>query len=323
MNANIRTSGHVFRGLAWTVLLSLLIAACGTATPLPVPEEATDAPEIVVVTEPPTSTPTEPPAAPSKPLSGLAADPQRVEFQAEDGKNLVGYYYPSKYADAPVIILMHWAGGDLCDWKDIARWMQNRLDENPAKLERCEAETRPAPWWDPTWFPAMNPDISIAVFAFDFRDYGESESGGSWDALKLDAKAAFVAAAGFEGVDATRMASMGASIGADGAPDGCLLYNQEAGSGCVGALSLSPGNYLGMNYAEVVTGLAPHPTWCLAAEQDGESAPTCNSASGDHYRLQIYPGDDHGMMLIVPGLDPLPMILIQDFMELVFGETVK
>lgn len=116
---------------------------------------------------------------------------------------------------------------------------------------------------------------------------------------------------------------MGASIGADGAPDGCLLYNQEAGSGCVGALALSPGNYLGMNYAETVTGLAPHPNWCLASESDGESAPTCASASGDHYRSQIYPGGDHGMMLIAPGLDPLPMILIQEFLELVFGEPVK
>ena len=114
-----RTS-QLFRGLSWTVLLSLLIAACGTATPPPVTEAATDAPE-VVVTEPPASVPTEPPVsteppAPSQTLSGLDANPQRVEFQAEDGKNLVGYYYPSKYADAPIVILMHWAGGDLCDW---------------------------------------------------------------------------------------------------------------------------------------------------------------------------------------------------------------
>lgn len=323
-----RTS-QLFKAAAWMVTLSLLIAACGTATQPPVPEEATDAPA-VVVTEPPASVPTEPPAsptpesAPTKPLSGLAADPQRVEFQAEDGKNLVGYYYPSKYANAPIMILMHWAGGDLCDWKDIARWMQNRLDENPAKLERCEAETRAASWWDSTWFPAMKSDVSIAVFAFDFRDYGESEAGGAGPNWTKDAKAAFKAAAGFEGVDATRLASMGASIGADGAPDGCLLYNQEAGSGCVGALSLSPGNYLNMTYATVVTDLAPIPVWCLTGELDREAAPTCKGASGEAYRSEIYPGsNDHGMMLIATGFDPLPMILIQEFLELVFGEAIK
>lgn len=326
MNANIRTSGHVFRGLAWTVLLSLLIAACGTATPLPVPEEATKPPE-VVPTEPPTSTPTEPPAAPSKPLSGLAADPQRVEFQAEDGKNIVGYYYPSKYADAPIVILMHWAGGDLADWCEIAPWLQNRGDENPVKPERCaNAGTNlpagmAASWLDPSWFPAMNPDVSLAVFAFDFRGYGESDGGSGNETL--DALAAFETAAGLEGVDATRMAALGASIGADGAPDGCLLYNQKVGSGCVGAFALSPGSYLGMVYATTVNDLAPIPVWCLTAEEDVYSLTTCNSASGEHYRVQTYPGNAHGMVLIAPGLDPLPMILIQDFMELVFGETVK
>lgn len=318
-----RTS-QLFRGLSWTVLLSLLIAACGTATTVPMTDApivpATDAPAAPSVV-PPTETPTELPL--SQPLSGLAADPQRVEFQAEDGTNLVGFYYPSKYANAPIVILMHWAGGDLCDWKDIARWMQNRLDENPAKLERCESETRPAPWWDPSWFPPMNADVSLAVFVFDFRGYGES-GGGFGNETKQDTLAAFQTAAGFEGVDITRMASLGASIGADGAPDGCLLYNQDAGSGCVGAFSLSPGSYFGMTYSTVVADLAPVPVWCLAGELDGESAPTCKSASGEAYRSEVYPGsNDHGMMLIAPGLDPLPITLIQDFLELVFDIKMK
>ena len=330
-----RTKWHVFRGMACAVALSLLIAACGTATPPPAtdavtvpPTDAPTQPPAAPPTQPPTAPPTEPPAAPSRPLSGLGANPQRVEFQAEDGKNLVGYYYPSKYADAPVIILMHWAGGDLTDWCEIAPWLQNRADENPVKPERCAnagaglPESIAATWLDPSWFPPMNADASLAVFAFDFRDYGESDKGGGGPDWKLDAKAAFAAVSGFEGVDATRMASIGASIGADGAPDGCLLYNQQAGSGCVGAFSLSPGNYLGMSYAEAVTGVEPNPTWCLAAEND-DSASTCNSASGDHYRSQIYSGDAHGMILIAPDFDPLPMTLIQEFLELVFGETMK
>jgi len=71
-----------------------------------------------------------------------------------------------------------------------------------------------------------------------------------------------------------------------------------------------------MNFATVVNDLAPIPAWCLAGELDNASASTCKSASGEDYRSEIYPGsNDHGMMLIVPGLDPLPMILIQDFLE--------
>jgi len=332
MKASFRTS-RVFKFAACALLLSLLIAACTSAAP------ATDAPTVPptdVPTQPPTEPPTAPPTAPptepplpSKPLSGLDANPQRVEFQAEDGKKLVGYYYPSKYADAPIVILIHWAGGDLTDWCKVAPWLQNRADENPSEPERCANAGAdlpagvPTPWLDPSWFPAMNPEASLAVFAFDLRDYGESEAGGAGPNWAKDAKAAFATAAGLEGVDAGRMASIGASIGADGAADGCLLYNQEAGGGCVGALSLSPGNYLGMKYSTVVADLAPVLVWCLAAENDGESAPTCRSASGEHYRSQIYPGNPHGMLLIAPDFDPLPMALIQEFLELVFGEIVK
>lgn len=330
MNPNTRTNRQLFKAISCMLLLSLLIAACGMGSQPPVSEEATQPPE-VVITEPPASIPpTEPPAAPSKPLSGLDANPQRVEFQAEDGKNLVGYYYPSRYADAPVVILMHWAGGDLTDWCEIAPWLQNRADENPVKPERCAnagaglPDSITATWLDPSWFPPMNAEASLAVFAFDFRDYGESEKGGGGPDWAKDAKAAFATASGLTGVDATRMAALGASIGADGAPDGCLLYNQEAGSGCVGALSLSPGNFLGIDFAATVTELAPNPVWCLTTDGDVGSFPTCNAASGEHYREVIYAGTDlHGMTLIIPDLEPQPMILIQEFLELVFGEIVK
>jgi len=223
---------------------------------------------------------------------------------------------------------MHWAGGDRTDWCEIAPWLQNRRDENPAKLERCANAGAGLPagmsatWLDPTWFPSMNTEVSLAVFAFDFRGYGESEGG--FGNETRDALAAFQTAAGFEGVDTTRMAALGASIGADGAPDGCVLYNQEAGSGCVGAFSLSPGNYLGMDFAAVVRDLASTPVWCLAGELDSGSAPVCDGASGERYRSVVYPGIDlHGMRLITPDLEPQPLILTQDFLELVFGEIVK
>lgn len=318
------------------MIVLLLLAACSPEPPVQLTEapvdEPTQAPTEPLVTEAPaTEAPaTEPPALPQKSLSGINPDPQRVEFQAEDGQKLVGYYYPSKYADAPIMVLMHWAGGDLCDWRDIALWMQNRTDENPAKLERCASPggSLPAgfatPWWDPTWFPPMTSDVSIAVFTFDFRGYGESKAGGTGADLAKDAKAAFKTAAGLEGVDATRIASLGASIGADGAPDGCLLHNQEMGGGCVGAFSLSPGNYLGMEYSTVIKDLDTVPVSCLAGELDSGSAETCESASREDYNYVVYPDTEaHGMSLISPDFDPQPMILIQEFMGLVFGESVQ
>ncbi|MDP2778191.1 MAG: hypothetical protein Q8O48_11165, partial [Anaerolineales bacterium] len=87
------------------IVLILLLAACSPSTPAPLTESPTQTPTDIPIGPPlPTLTP-----EPQRPLSSLSADPQRVEFQAEDGKNVVGYYYPSKYANAPILILMHWA----------------------------------------------------------------------------------------------------------------------------------------------------------------------------------------------------------------------
>jgi len=301
------------------------------------PEIPTNTPETTPTFLPPTNTPTEPPpfdtltaedtSTPEVILSSLPADPQRIEFQAEDGKNLVGYYYPSEYADAPVIVLMHWAGGNQLDWCVIAPWLQNRQDESPAEMPGCSDAPAgftwggPALWWDSSWFPQMPEVISYAVFTFDFRDYGESQSGrGASIDLTKDALAALVTAAGMEGVDPTRILTMGASIGSDGAPDGCFLYNQSVGGGCLGALSLSPGSYLDMPYSDVVAGLdslePSVPVWCLAAEFDGPSPGTCNSAEGDQYIIQIYEGmDEHGMKLVDPQFDPNPLVLFLDFLS--------
>ena len=167
----------------------------------------------------------------------------------------------------------------------------------------------------------MPAGVSFAVFTFDFRDFGESAPGlqnrSDW---QKDALAAIKTASGMEAVDASRIATIGTSIGADGAPDGCYLYNTEVGGGCLGALSPSPGSYLEMEYATVVQNLdqAGVPVWCLAAEDDYESPNTCKSASGEHYQFFIYPGDDHGPRLLKPDQDPDTMILIQDFLEMVF-----
>jgi hypothetical protein len=259
--------------------------------------EPTDEPE---PTEEPTAEPTEEPPVAQPP------DPQDIEFQAEDGQTLQGRYYPAAAEGAPVIILMHWAPGNLYDWNEIAFWLQNR------GLSGSSPNAGQQPWLDPSWFPTMAEGKSYAVFTFNFRSGGREEK-------LLDAQAAFNTARGLAGVDPSQMVSFGASIGADGAPDGCLWHNQNFGMGCLGALSLSPGSYLTVPYNEVVDQLGaelpPKPVWCFYAADDGPSAEACQSASGDHYRMVEWAGGSwHGMELIDPARDPNALALVLEWL---------
>jgi hypothetical protein len=119
-----------------------------------------------------------------------------------------------------------------------------------------------------------------------------------------------------DGVDPDSLVTIGASIGSDGAVDACT-------SGCLGALALSPGSYLGVPFADAVVMVSnedsPKPVWCAAAEGDGESAQTCSGASGTAYRTFIYEGGAHGMMLIQPSMDPDVLELVLEFVDLALG----
>ena len=255
---------------------------------------------------------TELPQEPQLPKpSGMSAEAQRVEFQAEDGHNLVGYYYPSSYANAPIIVLMHMAGSDQNSWTRVGlqQWLQNRLSENPIPANQAHI------------YPKLPNELSFAVFAFDFRNFGESDPmpGLAFNSgeLVLDAKAAYATASLLPGVDAQSMAGIGSSIGSDGVVNGCA-------SGCLGALSLSPGSYLGVPYPEAVTALDQEnkPAWCIAAEGDNASASTCQSASGNNYKMLIYPGNNHGTRFLKePDIPEDIGQVILDWLLLVFNKN--
>jgi hypothetical protein len=212
---------------------------------------------------------------------------------------------------------MHWAPGDQGDWVEIAYWLQNRglggQTPNPGNV----------PWLDPSWFPETLEGQSFAIFTFTVRGCEGGCSSFDPDGWLLDAQAAMKAAQGLDGVDPQQMVAMGASIGADGAPDGCFWLNTESENSCLGALSLSPGSYLTVPYADAVDTLGaeqpPKPDWCLFAVQDTESAQACQSASGDHYRMEQYGGSPHGMMLIGPDIEPNVLLLILEFLTLSLG----
>jgi len=296
------------------ILLILLFTACSSQ-----PAVAAEAPQASNEAEQPAEEGAAADVAEveSAPACTLDSMPQEVKFAASDGQELKGYFYPACSSGAPVVVLMHWAGGDKSDWYEIAAWLQNRGLENPFE------NPGEYDWWDPTWFPQVDPSKSYNVFIFSFRGCEPFEIGcttferAGW---LLDAQAAMQKAGELEGVDATRIAAIGSSIGADGSADGCLWLNQQKPGACRGALSLSPGDYLGASYTETVNKLGEMdtavPAWCLADENEID---ICNAAApgNQNFKSILIPDGQHGNMLMMPGLDPLPMQLILDFLTTV------
>jgi len=314
--------------LSLLILLVLTVTACKPVqptaeTPKPVVTENQEQPPATAESLPPTEQPTQPPT--ETPFDLQPANRQRIEFEAEDGAILVGYYYPAFFPNAPVIVLMHWAGGDQKDWVEVGmvQWLQNRPDENPIPEEQEIV------------YPPMAPALSFAVFTFDFRDFGESQSfpGVSFATLAtgwvMDARAAYQTAREMVGVDPTRVAGLGSSIGADGVVDACIDAN------CLGTFSISPGGYLQIPYYDAVTDLAdeewitiPEPGYpsgpisCVASEQDVPSAEACKSVTEEPYRYVIFPGELHGTLLLrVPNNPPDIGQLILDWLLFTFDIT--
>ncbi|MCP4539395.1 MAG: hypothetical protein GY832_19840 [Chloroflexi bacterium] len=305
-------------------ILIVSLTACGPdSTPTrDILEPSPTDTEALLPTEPPSPTepppPTETPLPTEEPaLDPLPPEPQEIEFQAEDGESHLGTYYPAAVNPAPMIVLMHWAPGDQRDWTEIAHWLQNR------GLGGQSPNSEHAPWLDPSWFPETLEGQSFAIFTFTFRGCEGGCSTFDRTGWLLDAQAAMETAQGLDGVDPQRIVAIGASIGADGAPDGCFWLNTESENSCLGALSLSPGSYLSVPYDDAVDALGaeqpPKPDWCLFAAQDADSARACQSALGDHYRMVEYGGSSHGMMLIGPDIEPNALLLILEFLTLSFG----
>ncbi len=139
----------------------------------------------------------------------------------------------------------------------------------------------------------------------------------------MDARASLEYARTLEGVDPDQVIAIGASIGADGAIDSCAAVLEFDPDACLGALSLSPGNYLGPSYPDMVTALGandpPRPAWCLFDKNEADSI-VCTQASGDDYYQESWSnGNLHGMHLITPNLNPIPLRGFQNFWIMYWG----
>lgn len=297
------------------LIVIILFTACGQPTTIPEPglDNPTDAP---AATQSPTETEVPTEATAVKTLDPLPAEPQPVTIISTDGTELKGYYYPAAVNPAPLVVLMHWAVGDMSDWNEVAVWLQNRGQANPFPNPGSE------PWWDPTWFPAVPADKSYAVLVFTFRGclpFGKGCQSFDREKWLQDAQSTMLFAHGLEGVDPARIVAVGSSIGADGAPDGCEFLNEQFPGSCQGSLSLSPGGYLTIPYEEIVAEMGhtdpPTPAWCLADEIEIAVCETAKGSENSVFNSFMIQGGGHGNDLLKPDLDPLPMQLILDFLD--------
>lgn len=276
----------------------LWLTSCAPPNAVPVTEEAATR----TVTPPPVQAASETPSptmtlTPS-PTVTLAASQlgTRVTFTAEDGRELVGYFYPAWKPNAPIVVLMHEYGNRQSTWDEsaIIPWMQNWGAQDPTGQEYVYAGGR---------LPNMPNDLSFAVLTFDFRGHGESlpnllmaDLNQNAPLFLMDARAAYAFAQTLPGVDPSRVIGIGASIGADAVVDAC-------GEICSGAFSVSPGNWLNVKYAEAAHSILARgrPVRCMYAVNDGPSPATCWSlAPSDLYLIFSYPGIKHGMTFFVP-----------------------
>ena len=239
-------------------LIILLLILAGCGAPAPEPRET-------AATVAPTQTG-------SSAVSGARSlKPQEVRFKSTDGTNIAALYYPPAHVSAPGVVLMHMMGGSKADWAQFATLLQG------AAIAQQGAQAQTAP--------------SYAVLAIDFRGHGDSGGSSSDQPGKLgDAQAALAYLRSQPDVDKSRIVMIGASIGADAAVDEC-------GEGCIGAVSLSPGSFLGVSYNDALKALGAKPVLCVASAADVTSADTCNqgkTAGLTDFQVQIYQGPAHG-----------------------------
>ena len=300
------------RKIAPAVFAFLLIAlaACrfGPEAPPPAADRPTQ-PATATRTPRPTVTPIPPPTQratftpePSKTPIDITVTPvwnpagERILIQTEDGLELVGYYYIAPQPNAPVVILMHQFGSSQAQaWpqSDLIPWLQNY----PVR-----ANATPTPSAQ-GMLPNMPPGLHFNVLTFDFRGHGESPgqvlSYITTEAQRgylLDAQAAYARAAFLPNADPNQIIGIGTSIGADAVVNACK-------QGCAGAFSISPGSYLGLDWAAEAYRVtnAGKPVRCIYAFNDGNTAAICSSLSvSAYYRIAGYEGKKHGEDFLVP-----------------------
>ncbi len=278
------------------VLAAIPLMACtgAPATPESIAQKPT-ATEQPSMTEPRvTPTQAEPTEAPEPTEVPSLPEPQRIEFDSEDGTPLVGMYYAPAVGPAPGILLMHQMGVSKEIWEPLIAALRGE----PTAAQRTAPLAAPA-----------SEGRGYAIFAFDIPDHGESGGDFTDAAMLAAARTALQLFRTMDGVDPDTIVMVGASVGADASVDEC-------NEGCIAAIPISPGSYLGVDFNSALEALKEEkdpPVLCIAAQDDAPSAYTCQSGESvglTDYQIHIYEGRGHGNFLFFEEtLAPPPHII--------------
>lgn len=292
-----------------SLIILMLVSACGGNAAQPTPTFTPAVPPASPTTKPTDPPPTATPVPPTETPIPKPPAPERITFTTEDGKELEGMYYAAVIQPSPIVVLVHWVGGNLHDWDAIAPWIQGG--------DPFVAPPDMPPYFDSSWFPAYPAELNTAVFSFSLRDCEPFPQGCEWAGpgkWMKDIKAALKTAAALPGVDPNRVITMGASIGADGALDGCYIYNKDGMGTCIGSFPLSPGNYMNMDYTQTVANMDQEfpfaKVWCFDAKDEHECA---KATTANHTAFASTGG--HGMFMITPESEPKTLEKFIEFMR--------
>lgn len=253
-------------------LLGVLALLSGCAAPAATTSAPPTEPPTEAVTEavPETIEPTE-----ASTESARSTEPQRVEFESQDGTALVGSYFPAAAESAPGLLLIHQHGANREAWQPLTDALAG---------------------------------ADYAILAIDLPGHGESGGSDRSGVQHTAIRSALKYLQELDGVEADRIVLIGASIGADGAADDCV-------EGCIGVISFSPGNFMGVKYIDALTALKDRDVavLCLAAKGDSPSPQTCEAGESvglSDYQFVIYDGADHGNALAAAAdITPAPIPL--------------
>jgi len=283
----------VFGLLVVSILLSALIAACSggqsqPGTPPPISTTVGNtaaqvgkgypAPSAAQSVAPTGAYPA--PAATSQTQPLVQRGQNAVTFTTADGVTLAGTYYPAGKQGVPGVVLVHMVGGQQSDWVVLADLLQRS---------------------------------GLAVLTFDLRGHGKSGGSREWGKMTDDVAAAYRFLTSRPEVDGTRVALVGASIGAN------LALNFAAGEPAIKSLVLiSPGlDYRGVKTEAAMKAYSSRPLLLVASKADTYAAQTVdtlhNLATGKN-KMQLYDNAGHGTQMLgkAAGLDDLILNWLQE-----------
>jgi alpha-beta hydrolase superfamily lysophospholipase len=282
-------------------LLAFLLAGCaGSGSPNPLPTsipqgKPTSTPE-ETATQPPAEPTDSPTISPTETLSSEAPYPA-----VESADNSDNSPYPAAQpaaADSPYPApgqgpATFPGAGDLPISGEL-HLPENVNEPWPGILLLHMLGSDKDAWGD---VPSQLAEAGYAVLAIDMRGHGETGGSIDWESAEEDHQRALEFLAGVPGVDASRLAVVGASIGSN------LALRAGADSEAVRTvILLSPGlDYQGVTTEGALSEFGDRPLLILASSEDtyaAESSETLADQAVGEVELEMYQDAGHGTEMI-------------------------